>query len=137
MVLNLLAVLVLIFLADLFLMVQIGERIGFWPVFGIIAIFGILGITVIKKEGFSVIRSIRQDFKQGILPGRQLLNALLTIIGGILLLIPGLLSDLAGFLLILPGTRDKVRGWLLFYLRSKLGLGLLNVTNWSKKRRLR
>jgi UPF0716 family protein affecting phage T7 exclusion len=38
MLLNLLAGLVLLFLADLFLMVQVGERIGFWPVFGIIVI---------------------------------------------------------------------------------------------------
>jgi UPF0716 protein FxsA len=137
MVLNLLAGLVLLFLADLFIMVQVGERIGFWPVFGIIAIFGVYGITVIKKEGFSVFRSIRRDLKQGILPGRQLINALLTIVGGILLLIPGLLSDMAGLLLILPGTQNKVREWLLFYLRNRLGFGLLNVTNWSKKRRLR
>jgi UPF0716 protein FxsA len=75
--------------------------------------------------------------KQGVLPGRQLLNALLTIIGGILLLIPGLLSALAGFLLILPATQSKVREWILLYLRSRLGLGLLNVSNWSKKRRLK
>jgi UPF0716 protein FxsA len=137
MLLNLLAGLVLLFLADLFLMVQVGERIGFWPVFGIIVIFGAYGISVIKKEGFSVFRSIRRDLKQGVLPGRQLLNALLTIIGGILLLIPGLLSALAGFLLILPATQSKVREWILLYLRSRLGLGLLNVSNWSKKRRLK
>jgi UPF0716 protein FxsA len=137
MFLNFLAVLLLVFLADLFILVQIGGRIGFWPVFGILVIFGAYGFTIIKSEGFSVIRSIKWDIKGGIIPGKQLLNALMKVVGGILFMIPGFISSLIGALLILPGTRGKLLEWLLHYISSKIGLGLLNINFRNKKRRLK
>jgi len=46
------------------------------------------------------------------MPGRELADAALVLIGGTLLLTPGFLTDLVGFFFILPFTRPITRAWL-------------------------
>ena len=46
------------------------------------------------------------------MPGRELADAALVLIGGTLLLTPGFLTDIIGFFFILPFTRPISRRWL-------------------------
>ena len=48
----------------------------------------------------------------GQMPGRELADATLVLIGGTLLLTPGFLTDIVGFFFILPFTRPITRRWL-------------------------
>ena len=48
----------------------------------------------------------------GKMPGRELADAMLVLIGGTLLLTPGFLTDIVGFFFILPFTRPITRRWL-------------------------
>ena len=48
----------------------------------------------------------------GRMPGRELADATLVLIGGTLLLTPGFLTDIVGFFFILPFTRPITRRWL-------------------------
>ena len=50
--------------------------------------------------------------RSGRVPSRQLADAALVLVGGVLLLTPGFLTDLVGFAFILPVTRPLARGVL-------------------------
>ncbi len=61
-------------------------------------------------------------------PGEELLNALLIAIAGIVLLTPGFLTDAAGLFLLIPATRTLCREWLkrrieLVYAQRNVGNG--------------
>ena len=46
------------------------------------------------------------------MPGSELTDAALVLVGGVLLLLPGFLTDLVGLLFVLPVTRPLTRRWL-------------------------
>jgi UPF0716 protein FxsA len=63
-----------------------------------------------------------------VVPGEELLNALLIAIAGIVLLTPGFLTDAEGLFLLIPATRTLCREWLkrrieLVYAQRNVGNG--------------
>ena len=120
---KILALFILVLLIDLFILIKLGQYIGFWYTIAIIIIAGIIGAVMVMREGLSVIQRVKKDLGQGIVPGRQLLNGLLLLIGGVLLIAPGIITDVAGFMLIIPGSRDKFVEMIISYLRSRFILG--------------
>ena len=120
---KILASFILVFLIDLFILIKLGEYLGFWYTIAIIIIAGIVGAVMVMREGLSVIQKVKKNLGQGIVPGRQLLNGLLLLIGGMLLIAPGIITDVVGFMLIIPGSRDKFVEMIISYLRSRFILG--------------
>ena len=112
---------------DLAILIKLGEYIGFWQTIAIIIITGVTGAVLVKREGLSVIQKIKTDLGQSAIPGRQLVNGLLVLIGGILLMTPGILSDAVGFILVIPGSRGIVREKLISYFRKKVGMRSFKV----------
>ena len=124
---KILASFILVLLIDLFILIKLGEYIGFWYTIAIIIIAGIVGAVMVMREGLSVIQKVKKDLGQGVIPGRQLLSGLLVLIGGMLLIAPGIITDVAGFMLIIPGSRDKFVEMIISYLRSRFLLGRLRL----------
>jgi UPF0716 protein FxsA len=54
------------------------------------------------------------------MPDRELADAALVLVGGVLLLTPGFITDVAGFLFVLPFTRPLVRRGLRGYLGRRV-----------------
>lgn len=104
----LILLLIIVPIAELIILVQLGRAIGFWYTLGILIILGLIGFIMVRKQGFSVLQNIRRDMALGIAPGQSLLNGLMVLLGGILLIIPGLISDLVGLLLLIPMLRRKI-----------------------------
>ncbi|MCB0292521.1 MAG: FxsA family protein, partial [Calditrichaeota bacterium] len=92
-------------LAELALLVKLGEVLGFWPTIGLVIVTGILGASLAKAQGFMIYARIQQELAAGRMPTGELLDGLLILIGGIVLLTPGLLTDLCGFALLIPPLR--------------------------------
>ena len=91
---------------ELFILLQLAEKIGALYTFLIIIITGITGAYLAKSEGKAVITRIKNDLRDGQMPKEELLNGLCILVGGALLLTPGILTDMTGFSLIIPFTRD-------------------------------
>lgn len=103
---------ILLPIAELWLLVEIGGEIGVLPTIGLLLLAGVVGMQVLRHQGFSTLTRARQRLDQGELPGQELVEGMLLGLGGILLVIPGLLSDVAGLCLILPPLRKGVARWL-------------------------
>src|SRR5699024_8366991 len=55
------------------------------------------------------VRALQRAVESGRLPGDEVTDAILVMVGGFLLVLPGFLSDVLGLLLVLPFTRPAAR----------------------------
>jgi UPF0716 protein FxsA len=98
--------------AEIAVIVAVGSVIGGWQTIALLLVESALGAYLVKREGARSWQALRVALNTGQMPGRELADATLVLIGGTLLLTPGFLTDIAGFFFILPFTRPITRRWL-------------------------
>jgi UPF0716 protein FxsA len=100
-------------LLEIFLFVQVGERIGAWPTVGLVVLTAILGVGLLQMQGLETWSRAQMSLLQGALPAQELLEGAVLLVSGALLLTPGFFTDALGFLGLLPWTRRwAIRRWL-------------------------
>lgn len=99
-------------IVEIYVILQVGHLIGAWPTVALLIAESALGAWIVRREGRRAWRALTTTFRQGTVPDRELANAALVLVGGVLLLTPGFVTDIAGFLFVLPFTRPAVR-WAL------------------------
>lgn len=109
MFLRLLALFILLPLAELALLILVGQWIGLGWTLAIVVLTGFLGAALARRQGLRAWLAIQRELREGRMPGSVLLDGLLILVGGIVLLTPGLLTDLFGFLLLVPATRSALK----------------------------
>ncbi len=109
---KLLILFIVVPIIEIAILVKIGTLIGFWPTMLIVIATGITGAMLARMQGFLVFNRIRTELQMGRMPAEELIDALLVLIGGILLLTPGLLTDLIGFLMLIHWSRKLLKKWL-------------------------
>ena len=114
--------------SEIYILIAIGGQIGILPSIGLVILTGIVGASLARSQGLKTLGRIRDSFQQGVVPGEEVLNALLIAIAGIVLLTPGFLTDAAGLFLLIPATRTLCREWLkrrieLVYAQRNVGNG--------------
>jgi UPF0716 protein FxsA len=131
--LYLILLLVLVPVLELVLLLQVhhaiasawGSGTGLLVTLGTIVLTGVVGAVLARHQGMGVLRELRRRLRDGELPGRELLDGVLILIGAALLLTPGFLTDLLGFSLLVPwtraGYRHVLRRWLRRFARSQAG----------------
>lgn len=112
MLLNLLILFTVVPIVELALLIQIGKVIDVGPTIALILLTGILGAALARHEGLRTLRQIQNELNAGRMPGRQLVDALMILLAGVLLITPGVLTDGVGFALLLPPVRALMRRWL-------------------------
>jgi len=98
--------------AEIAVIVAVGQVIGGWETLALLLAESVLGAYLVKREGRRSWRALHEALNTGKMPGRELADAALVLIGGTLLLTPGFLTDIIGFFFILPFTRPISRRWL-------------------------
>ena len=92
--------------------IAVGRAIGGWQTLVLLVLESFLGAWIVKREGARTWAALQEALRTGRMPGRQLSDAALVLIGGTLLLTPGFVTDIVGFFFILPLTRPLTRAWL-------------------------
>jgi len=116
---------------ELYVLIEIGQRIGVLATIGIIVLTGIMGAYLVKDQGFMVLKKIQYDLSQGILPGDSLLQGIIILTGGIFLLTPGFLTDIIGFIFLFPISRKIVKKYLLIWLKKKINSENIDIDNFK------
>jgi UPF0716 protein FxsA len=96
------------------------DWIGAWDTFLLILLSGFVGAYLAKREGIRVVQKIQAEMSQGGLPGREMIDGLCVLVGGVLLVTPGFFTDVVGLLFVLPFTRPLFRGLILVWIRKLL-----------------
>lgn len=100
---------VFVSVVELLVLAAVEDRIGLGPTLGLILFTGILGASLVRRQGFRVFDQVREQMRRGTFPGRELAHGALVLIGGAFLLTPGFLTDALGFALMVPTFREVVR----------------------------
>src|SRR3954464_6881300 len=97
-------------IAELFVIIQVGEAIGVLPTIALLIADSVLGSMLMRSQGRAAWLRFNTALAEGRVPHREVLDGALVIFGGALLLTPGFLSDILGLVLLLPPTRALARG---------------------------
>jgi len=120
---KLLILFIIVPVIELYILIEVGKKIGSLSVIGVIILTGILGAYLVKSQGFMILKKIQNDIDEGILPGDSLIQGAIILAGGILLLTPGFITDIVGFIFLMPFSRKVVKNYLLKWLKGKIKEG--------------
>jgi len=114
----------LLALAELGVFLAVAAWIGLgWTILATLAT-GALGWALLARQGTRALTELRERARTRSSAGRELGNAGLVAVGGLLMVLPGFLSDLIGLLFLLPVTRRPARALLARAVLSRLPDGI-------------
>ncbi len=120
---KILTLFVIVPVTELYILIEVGKKIGSLSIIGIIILTGIIGAYLVKSQGFMILRKIQNDLNEEIMPGDSLIQGAIILAGGILLLTPGFVTDIVGFIFLIPVSRNIVKKYLLKWLQGKIKEG--------------
>ena len=107
--LALIALFIVLPLAELYVILQVGDAIGaVWTIL-LLAADSLLGALLLRSQGRSVWRRFNTALAEGKMPHREVMDDVLVIFGGAFLITPGFITDVIGLLLLVPPTRALIR----------------------------
>ncbi len=96
-------------LAELYVIIQVGQAIGILPTLALLLVDGIVGASVARSQGRLAWMRFNEVLASGRAPAREVADGAMIMFGGALLLSPGFLTDILGFALLLPPSRAVIR----------------------------
>lgn len=102
------ALIVVIPLAELYVIVQVGQELGIFPTIALLIVISAVGSALVKREGVRVYRDFVSAIRTGVEPTRQIVAGVCVLGAGVMFLAPGFFSDMVGIALLLPPTRRVV-----------------------------
>ena len=100
-------------LLEIYLLIEVGGAIGAFPTVIAVVFTAVLGITLIRIQGFSMLQKAQTSMNQGILPATEMFEGLMLLFAAICLLIPGFFTDAVGFLLLIPPLRTMLANYFI------------------------
>jgi UPF0716 protein FxsA len=126
--LALLALFIVVPLAELYVILKVGDAIGVLPTIALLAADSVLGSMLLRAQGRAVWRRFNEALSQGRMPHREVMDGVLVIFGGAFLITPGFLTDIVGLVLLLPPTRALVRRLVVRRLGRRVQVGVVDGT---------
>ena len=112
--------------AEIFFIIRVTRDLGIPETIGLLVAVSVAGAWLVRRSGLGVLRQIRERSARGEVPGKELVDGLLILVGGLLMLTPGFLTDAVGLLLLVPPTRLALRGLLIRRYSKRL-----RVAGWT------
>ena len=123
-------VLALIFLlvplAELYVIIQVGQAFGALNTIGLLILVSAVGAWLAKREGMGVWRRFQRQVQSGAVPGKEIADGVMILFAAALLMPPGFLTDLLGIALLMPPVRAVVRGVLMKQAARRAGIIRVN-----------
>lgn len=124
----LLLVFIVVPIAELYVIIQVGQAIGAVPTILILLADSIAGSMLLRAQGRSAWRRFMAAVSEGRVPTREVLDGVLVVFGGAFLVTPGFITDVIGILLLAPPTRALVRRSLLRNVAARMAA---SATSWG------
>lgn len=106
--LALVALFIFVPLAELYVILKVGDAIGVVPTILLLAADSLLGAMLLRSQGRTAWRRFNEALVAGRMPHREVQDGVAVIFGGAFLITPGFLTDVIGLALLLPPTRTLI-----------------------------
>ena len=100
-------------LLEIYLLIEVGDVIGALATVLAVVFTAVLGVSMIRIQGFSTLQKAQLSMNQGRLPAMEMFEGMLLFFAAVCLLIPGFFTDTVGFLLLIPPLRAFLASHLL------------------------
>lgn len=114
-------------LAELYLLVTLGGLMGVGPTIALVAVTGMFGAWLARREGRRALASYQAAMQRGQLPEDGIISGLLILAGGVMLITPGILTDIGGLALMVPPLRRGVAKLIKRRLQAGIASGNVQV----------
>ncbi len=94
---------------ELALLIELGSRLGTLPTLALIAVTGIVGAFLARRQGLAVVARAQEQMRLGQLPAGSMADGVMILVAAALLMTPGILTDALGFLLLVPPFRSFLK----------------------------
>jgi UPF0716 protein FxsA len=105
--------------AELYVLIQLGQRFGLGSTLLLIVATALTGTWLARREGVGVWSRFQEALAHGKKPDAEILDGVIIMASAALLLLPGILSDIVGLFGLLPFTRPILRKELARRLKSR------------------
>ncbi|MCF7822378.1 MAG: FxsA family protein [Mariprofundaceae bacterium] len=102
------ALFILLPLAELYLLIEVGSGIGGVLTITLCLLTAALGGMLVRHQGMRTFLRAKELMDRGQPPAEQMLHGIMIAISGVLLFIPGFITDMIGFLLLVPPVRNRL-----------------------------
>lgn len=118
-------------IAELYVIIQVGQAIGVLNTIALLILDSLVGAWLWRSQGRAVWRRFNEALAAGRVPHREVLDGVLVIFGGALLLTPGFITDVLGLALLLPPTRAVIRRVVLWPVARRMAMARTVVFSTS------
>lgn len=132
--LALLLILVAIPLLELAVLIRVGQVIGVAATLALVVGTALLGLVVVRQQGFTIVARARQAIASGRPPIMPVVDGTLVFVAGALLILPGLIGDAIGLMLLISPVRQAIAAWSLGRLASG-GAARVKIFTWPREDR--
>jgi UPF0716 protein FxsA len=117
---------IIIPIIEMVLLIQVGSMIGVIPTVGLVLLTAVIGVTLLRQQGLDTLARLQSRLANGEIPGTELLEGAMLLIGGALLLTPGFFTDAIGFSCLIPAFRRPIA-------QALIRQGILNGSGFSQR----
>ncbi len=110
-------------IAELYVIIQVGQAIGLVPTLALLILDGFAGAALARSQGRVAWERFNQALTAGRVPARETFDGAMIIVGGAFLLAPGFITDIVGFALLIPPTRAVFRAGVTWLARRRIAFG--------------
>ena len=121
-------------LAELYVILQVGEAIGAVWTIALLAADSLLGSLLLRNQGRTVWRRFNSALAEGRMPHREVIDGVLIVFGGAFLITPGFLTDIVGLVLLIPPTRALIRRLAVRRLGKRVAVGVVGGEEPRRRR---
>ena len=111
---------------EMYILIEVGGFIGALNTIGLVLLTALLGLILLRQQGFRTLLNARNKLMQAELPTEELVTGIFLAVGGALLLTPGFVTDFIGFMCLLPFKRS--------FLMSLIATSFFDVSGFSQKK---
>lgn len=97
---------------DIWLLVEVAGAMGFWRMFILVLLTGLIGAHLIRREGIHILMKLQRSVTAGE-ASRNMVEGALIVLSGVFLLTPGFISDFMGVLIVFRPLRERLVAYLM------------------------
>lgn len=111
----LLLLLLLLFvpIIEMIVLIEVGIVLGSVPTVALVFFNAIVGLLLLKRQGLKTLLTFNEKLQKAEVPARELVSAVLLVLAGVMLVIPGFVGDIFGFLLLFSFIRHLLADYII------------------------